>query len=485
MKHPILSKNTLMALLLMMAAGSHAQSYHALNGSPYAGVNAMFVNPAATVNAAYKWDVNLLSIQEVLSNTGFVVNNMSLTDYSQASAAITSGFKTRSLQGNFDGTLLNARFNINSKSAIAFGIRGKCLVNAKAEPFVFTDSIADVPDFLKANNGTNYLQGYGTHSGWLELNLNYSRVIQQSDNDRFTIGLTAGYTKALSGLHANAYQLNYMDIIDPNGNPDYAATGGSIKAAYSSNYALLDENKSIGDNLKTFYKNTHSSINLNVGFEYLFRRGSAYEEEALNAENYEWKIGVSIMDIGKNIFTPADGSFKASNPTSLATSSALTSSNNNVSSIRGLRNTLSTYVNTIDSLTSNFVIANPTRMVMSVDKNLGNHFYVNTQLNINFFSTQPWDAIKTREINLLTVTPRWETRQLGIYFPVQYNTQGQLWVGGALKLGPLLLGLHNLDMFNWLKTGTQTYNGGGYLLINIHPFKPKTKDAVICPKSTR
>jgi hypothetical protein len=56
-------------------------------------------------------------------------------------------------------------------------------------------------------------------------------------------------------------------------------------------------------------------------------------------------------------------------------------------------------------------------------------------------------------------------------------------VGGAVKVGPLLVGVHNFNFFKWFKEGTQSYDGGGYLLLSIHPFTKKEEDnGILCPK---
>ena len=118
-------------------------------------------------------------------------------------------------------------------------------------------------------------------------------------------------------------------------------------------------------------------------------------------------------------------------------------------------------------------------MIFNVDKNLGNHFYVNADVSLNFFSSASIPKLHTRELNLITFTPRYETIGLGAYLPIQYNTQGQLWVGAAIKLGPLVLGVHNLDIFK----KDPSVNGGGYLLLSLHPFnKSKVLSDMDCPK---
>ncbi|MDP3666126.1 MAG: hypothetical protein Q8R50_05555, partial [Sediminibacterium sp.] len=109
------------------------------------------------------------------------------------------------------------------------------------------------------------------------------------------------------------------------------------------------------------------------------------------------------------------------------------------------------------------------RLIINIDKHLTHHFYLNGELSMNFFSTSNYTKLRTRELNLLTITPRWETFGWGAYLPVQYNTQGQVWVGAAIKMGPLVLGFHNLGLLG----KNPTLNGGGYLLLSIHPFSKR------------
>ncbi len=56
----------------------------------------------------------------------------------------------------------------------------------------------------------------------------------------------------------------------------------------------------------------------------------------------------------------------------------------------------------------------------------------------------------------------------------------QFWVGTAIKLGPLVVGIHDIDFFNWFNKGDHQLNGGGYVMLSIHPFG-KDKEAADCP----
>ena len=465
--------------MMLLFSTVEAQSYHAVSGSPYAGVTAMYNNPASTANAAYKWDLTILSSQITFSNSLFVVDQTSLLKYDSSVMQFTNGLRSRYQHTTVDINLFNCRYTIDKNKAVAFALRGRTYNFIKTAPFYYTDTISTTESFLHANKIVDYLEGYTTNSGWIEADFNYSQVLQQNESSRLTGGITIGYMRGISGAHANVQRLSYSEQSN-NNQLYYLLTGGAVTAEYSQNYDLTDSSKSIGSNVKSFIKNTLPALNFNIGIEYLFRKQNEYDKAPLSATNYDWKIGVSIMDIGTNKFNPSTSSFSARNPNMNISDTGLLNKLQNVGSVKELRDSLANVFTTIDSISKQFTIANPTRLIISVDKNLGHHFYINGELSVNFFSTQPQARLKTRELNLLTITPRWETNFWGAYLPIQYNTQGQLWVGGAVKMGPLLLGFHSLDFYKAFKVGTQTFNGGFYFVLNIHPFDNKIKEAE-CP----
>ena len=460
---------------------SHAQSYHAINGSPYAGSNSRDVNPASTINSAYKWDLTLFSAQITVSNSSMVIYNASLLNYDSANTQLTNGNGNRYFHSTFDISLFNFRMNLDKKSAFGFGLRGRMYNHEKSMPFFYNDTIVGLNSFLQTNNATPYFQGYATHSGWIEADINYARLLIDNNHQKLSIGITLGLQKGVSGAYGNIQRISYSEQLNNATNAnEYLLTGGSVTASYSSNYDLINNANSITPSvIKSFLNDTRSSLNANIGIEYLVK-DITVDANPLNNTNYDWKFGFSIMDIGKNIFNPAGGSFTASLPGANVNDTVLINQISNAGSLSKVRDTLSHSFNVIDSLRSPFTISNPTRIILSADKNVGNHFYVNGELSLNLFSTAPQTNLKTREINLVTITPRWEKKNIGIYLPVQYNTQGQLWIGGAAKLGPLLIGVHSLDFYKWFKTGTQTLNGGFYIMLNIHPFGSKEKEPE-CP----
>jgi hypothetical protein len=307
------------------------------------------------------------------------------------------------------------------------------------------------------------------------MNLNYAREIYSSPYSRLTGGINVQIDKALSGAYTKVKNVTTQEVINGN-DTNYVFIDGFAEYAYSDNYDL--NYTSASQFAKAFVKNSKTGIGLSLGLEYTTYKDPVEEGAMYNPLNYDWKFGFSIMDIGANKFKPSTSSGIFKDPVALFDYTVLENKFSSASSIAEFKDSLKTIFNSYDSIYNNFSISKPTRIILNVDKNLGNHFAVNAQLNMNLYSTSHFTQLHTRETNLITVTPRWENITWGFYLPVQYNSQGQLWIGAAVKLGPLLLGFHDFSGGKTIKS----VNGGGYLSLSIHPFnKKKILTRLDCP----
>ncbi|MCA6450171.1 MAG: hypothetical protein IM584_08050 [Chitinophagaceae bacterium] len=451
-------------VLLFTSAGLFAQGYQALHGSAYAGSTAIFNNPAASVNTAFKWDLTLFSVQAKMStNSAFIRNNQGTRELS-----LLEGRSSKFFHTNADLSLFNLLYKPDNNKAFNAGIRARTYAHSKMMPFSYSDTINSLHSFLVANNTLPFVQGFVTQSGWLEADLNYSQVLHEDSRSRLTAGITFQIMKGLSGAFAKLNKVSYFE--SKNGTDTvYSLTDGSGSMGYSANY---DEST-----FKDFLKKSHSGMGLSMGIEYLTYNSETTAGTGNNVLNYDWKIGLSLMDLGANRFTPGTSSVQLFGPNFAITDVSIDRKLSGAQTLQAFKDSLRTIFTNSADITESFTIANPTRLILNIDRNLGNHFYINGELNMNFFSSASYTKLRTRELNLLTITPRWETLNLGAYLPVQYNTQGQLWVGMAIKAGPLVVGLHNLGL---LKKNPML-NGGGYLMLSIHPFsKKKLKDYLDC-----
>ncbi|MEO7532094.1 MAG: hypothetical protein ABIS69_11800, partial [Sediminibacterium sp.] len=399
-------------------------------------------------------------------------NSAYIKDFNKDTAALTfkDGLHSNFLHTNLDVSLFNFLYKIDNQHAVNFGLRARTYTHIKTMPFEYSDTISSLNSFLLTNRNTPYLQGFGTHTGWLEADLNYSQVLIEKSDSKLSGGITLQIMKGMSGAFFKMNKVSYRETKTATGT-DFSFSGGSAAMAYSANY---DQNS-----IKTAYKNSVGSLGVSLGVEYMtYHTEENYEGN--NNINYDWKIGLSLMDLGSNSFKPSIASGQYFSPNVAITDADLTNKFTNITDMKAFKDSLNTIFGNNTDITDNFSISNPTRLILNVDKNLGNHLYVNGELSMNFYSTSTTTNLHTRELNLLTITPRWETVGFGAYLPVQYNTQGQLWLGMALKAGPLVLGFHDLGLFF---KKDPIVGGGGYVLLSIHPFnKKKILSKMDCPQ---
>ena len=445
-----------------------AQGYQALHGSAFTGSTAVFNNPAASVHSAYKWDLSLFSLQLKMSSNSPYLKNFSLSNQDSAYLTMRNDVSSKFIHATADLSLFNFLYKIDNRSAFNFGIRLRSYSHIKTLPFHYTDSINSIHSFLIANQNAPYVQGFVTQSSWMEADLNYSQVLIENNNSTLSGGITLQIMKGMAGAFMKLNKVSYLESKTAT-DTSFTFTNGSGSFGYSAN---LDETS-----FKDFYKNSVSALGLSLGVEYMTYNNDINTNH--NNLNYDWKIGVSLMDIGANSFKPSIASGQFYNPKGSIADANFDLKVNGASNIKELKDSLSTLFSNSADITENFSITNPTRLIVNVDKNLGNHFYVNGEMSLNFYSTASSTKFHTRELNLVTVTPRWETIGWGAYLPVQYNTQGQLWIGAAIKAGPLVLGFHNLGLLK----KDPTLNGGIYLLLSVHPFsKKRVLGKLDCPE---
>ncbi len=442
-----------------------AQSYHALNGSSYAGAAGIFNNPASPVTSLYKWSLNLFSFQTAISNNMLYTQNLKLPSVANSSIFLKQGQQKRWGHQVLDVNILNGMYQLNKKQAISLGLRLRMYNHIHAASFMMNDSITSLKDFLIANRTTPFIQGNMIHTAWIEGNLNYSTVLKENGNGKLSGGITLQLMKNISGAYVKVNKLSYVETRFST-DTLYTITEGLGSFAYSANFDASSNNINSKDNIKQFLKESLSSMGLSLGIEY-----QLYDKDALVNEGapipYKWKLGASIMDIGAHPFKTSKYTGLYSNPNIQLNNRDIANKLVNVTNAREVRDSLATIFNNGSALPDRFSIGNPTRLVLNVDRNLGNHFFVNAQVSLNLSGTSTFSKLNTRELNLITITTRWETNKWGLYFPIQYNTQGEFWVGTAFKAGPLIMGIHNIGIFK----RDPSLNGGAYLMLSIHPFQ--------------
>jgi hypothetical protein len=458
---------------LVFPAIGYSQNYHAVEGTPDAGSMGVANNPASILSTPYPWDVTLFSVQLKNTTNALVLHDFSLLP-SKDTIGVTwnRGYIKRFAAFNYNIHLLNARIALGKMQAIAFGANLRGYGAVRTGPANYNDTLKDMNQFFNINEGTVY-SGNMTSSSWLELFATYSRTVWDDEYRRINAGVTLRAMRGVSGLYA---QLN--DATVGRGvsgiQTIYFMKAGSAQYGYSSNYDRWKKNQSTFQNLKDLFGNSRPGAAVDLGVEYWIKSQAVTNRMDENTwYDYEWKIGVSLLDLGWNSYKYGSQSRAASQPRSDVSDSILNARFDGVKSLADFNDSLATIVKNIGALNGIFKIYNPARLVINVDRPLQNYFAINGNLSLNVPFTSTPKRLLVKDFSMLTLTPRWEKKKLGAYLPVQVTTDGRCWIGGAFKAGPLLAGVHNwANIFSKSKM----QNGGFYIALVIRPGNAGRKD---------
>ncbi len=461
-----------------------AQNYHAVEGSPFAGSLGVANNPASILSAPYPWDLTFFSFQLKNSTNAVRITNFSLLNPSDSSKyQFTQGNHSRYFNFNFNVHLLNARIALNRRQAIAFGANLRGYGMGRTSNYNYLDSLHNLNDFFSINKGSLPFSGNVVSSAWLELFATYSQTLRDDEYGRLNAGVTLKAMRGVSGAFAQLTGGSVQSSV-ANGETVYNLNGGAARYGYSSNYDTWQKGRSAGENLNQFLVDSRGGLALDLGVEYYVKSQAIKTYDYDDYFDYEWKIGVALLDIGQNQYKYGTESRQATNPINNITDSNL--NQKFASHFYNLAQINDSVVRTVHNFAqlsgAIFNIRNPARLVINVDRPLADHFSINGNISINLTGyNNSGRILGVQEMNLVALTPRWETKRWGGYLPIQYTTTGRLMIGGAFKAGPLLFGIHN---WGNVFSSDKMQNGGGYIALVIRPgngFRVKEDRQYSCP----
>ncbi|HYC29661.1 MAG TPA: hypothetical protein VEB42_12605, partial [Chitinophagaceae bacterium] len=332
-------------------------------------------------------------------------------------------------------------------------------------------------DFLNINDPSATLDAKFTGSSWIEIFGSYARTIIDDDARRINTGITV---KASRGIAGAFFRIENLRFRKPTGNTNIL-TQASAAYGYSANFDRWKKENKTNENVNDLVNYSEGGIGVDLGIEYYVKTQAVRTfEDGDDYYDYKWKFGISLLDAGMNQYKYGSESRTLSGLRDDINDTLLDSKFRTANSFGEVNDSLATITQSMSQLAGKFTVLNPMRLVLNADRYLENDFYINGEISLNLVSLfKKYHSVS--ELNFITITPRWETRRLGVYMPIQYNAEGKFWIGGAFKAGPLLLGVHNwANVFG--KKSMQ--NGGGYLALVIRAWTnnhEKTDRRLNCP----
>lgn len=456
----------LIGISIFTAGITHAQNYNAIHGSDYSGGLGVYNNPSSILNSPFNWDLTVVGFQFQTASNVIKGPNFPFSLMPNATFYVANGNFKRYADLTADLHLLNGRIKLDDNSAIAFGLNVRQNTQGKTTSVNYTDSVKGPRSFLLLNEQNGKIDLDVAHGAWLELYGTYAKTVWDRETSRLNGGISFKLLRAMSGAFATSRDVGIVSEQN-NDQTIYKIVNGDVKYGYSANYG--DGESFAATDL---FSNGKLGFAFDLGAEYIIKSQSVTTAFDDISTEYDWKIGFSLLDLGWTTYQYGSQSRRAASIKENVSSLVLQDKFSSATGITSFNDSVATIVNDFTPLTGNFKVMNPARAVINVDRYLSGNFYLNSEMSVNL-APGGKNSYVLKETKFLTVTPRWETRKLGFFAPVQVNRHGNFWIGGALKAGPLLIGTHNLlNIFSKNKF----LGSGAYMALTIRPFESHSKN---------
>ena len=211
----VIKQPAFVVVLTVICALANAQNYQAIHGSPYAGSLGIYNNPASGIHSHYNWDITLLATQ-IKSSTNAFSATKPFVKLPEADVYLSNGTKKRFLHLSQDLHVLNARFKLNQRKAVAFGFNQRTYVHINANAFNFQDTITSFNSFLQYNRPSPDFGGTVVNNSWAEIYGSYSHIIRSTNTDQISAGITLRAIRGISGVYLQLDRMRFTESTQPN-----------------------------------------------------------------------------------------------------------------------------------------------------------------------------------------------------------------------------------------------------------------------------
>ncbi|RKR14647.1 hypothetical protein CLV91_0725 [Maribacter vaceletii] len=423
-----------------------SQTNHGFSFDNYNGIYGSTANPANSAQSKHRWHINGLSYNLLGTSDYGTINFIDSPDTpngfnsSDFSTNVETSNNNNFLVSNSDVLLPSVLYQINEKHTIGLLLRSRAFSDYSNFNGRLWKNLSQGFEDETLENTFNIPKFNNTSQSWKEIGLNYGIVLVNSNYHFIKVGGTAKY---LIGNGAVELRGDINGSYNDGVSDDLIINSGTVSYlnTFSANPNNLNETSPFIKSAFDFTKNG-SGFGGDVGFVYEWRPretnrvGVRNNSSAVNT--YKLKISASILDIGAIKYEEIDNSkvrlenFNITSPTSLSKNTL-----NNEGFIATLKNT--TEINSSPQQ-GKATFALPRSLNIGLDYIIFNdkNYYVN--LNYVKALTTVDDKYTNTRLNLITVTPRYETQKFSAYLPITYENNTGVYFGAGFRYGPITIG---------------------------------------------
>lgn len=430
-----------LVLSMVLTVPALAQDFPGYRAGNYAGVNAVFFNPANVADSRYRWDFNLFSLNLSVANSN-------------------ASFKLKDIGNSFDGDSLknqvfgkdagpasalmsinvvgpSVMFNVGKKTSFALTTRARTIINVKdidgklASQLVDDVANSELPYTVSSNQNQAV-----SVNGWTEFGVTIGRILSDKGKHFFKGGVSLKYLAGAANAYMNVNNLNARVNQDILGDTYIDNATGGLEIGIAG--VKISDFKA--DDLLSF-KST--GFGADIGFVYEYRPNCEEGNTMGRDENkYKFRVGASLLDLGTI-------KYKKDATSSGAYTLAITGSEKfYLNELDGkeideynsfFADNPSRFTPAASNSATDINVSLPTTLQLDVDYHFHRGFYLSVagQIALSKMDSKPYNS---QYYNGFTATPRFEGRAFGLYVPVSYNELSKLNAGVSLRFGPLFVG---------------------------------------------
>lgn len=434
-------KNYLIPSMLLAAYSSHAQDYNGFRTDNYAGTSSAFYNPASLSSSPYKVDVNLFGMNLYVGNNNMNLGFKSLSEIQGDSNAlntfVNNGKTSIAIAANFH--LPSFSFRVNDKLNIGFLWRSRVLFSLIDFDGGIIQSINNeinknsLP--LNINSGNNMRL---TTNLFSDMGLTGSYNVYKSGNHYLSVGATLKFLAGVGNAYGNLSSINAK--IDTTSNGKVVATNASGSMEYG--VGGMDVNN---PSFKLAVNSVGFGADLGVMYEY---RPEDLAEERFP---YLFKINAAILDIGSikyDYVSTASNSYGIHIPNG----TYFDMEKLNGDSYKDTFNKYPAFF-TQAPLSGSYKVSLPRTLQLGGDFRAVKNIYVAVNAQIRMVNNDT-KAYNPFVYNAYTFTPRFESKWVAAYLPINISSFTGTTLGFGLRLGPLYAGSSSI-LSSWMNNSKQ------------------------------
>ncbi len=419
-----------------------AQNYPGIGTSLFAGNYSLDINPSFIVSDRTTFEYNLISTSNSIRGTNFKIN-VDKFDEGDLSESITIN-GSKAIRAEVENNLKAFSLNFDTGEKMAFGlainnrthlrlknlspIAAKALINADNE------QVTDLLSFSYKNVDIQL-------ANWTEVGLAVARKVYSKEKHSLYAGIKPKLIFPVAHLGIKGGLFEYTEE---------AIGQDKIKTNnLTANYNQLVSDLLFDDEILASSFTKFGGFGMDVGLNYTFSTEKS-------GPDYFLKAGLAVIDLG--YLKIKDG-----------TAATFIEKETRVADDLDLDEFKSRYLQTN---AEQYKIALPTSMNINLDWRMAKALYLNGAVAIPLTNGKKGGLTNSTSFSL---TPRAETRWVGVYLPFELLPGNSPTLGFAARLGPIVVGTNNA--FFWLNRNNTDPNLQLFVGVNFTGSKNRKRQA--------